>query len=158
MLIQKAIDRLHRLPAHVQIDWLDLTWRQCARRAIDGKTRGGREVRIVQRLGQWLKHEDVLWQADAHAIVLNVLPDLVLVGKPDNPKSLAVLLYEIGNLHEPVQIEGEWIIAPADGPIEAAFAQAGVAFDLQTRRFEPTCRSTVQLIVPPQIPIDRRTG
>ena len=34
------------------IDWLDLTWRDCTRRALKKQTRSGIEVRILLPIGQ----------------------------------------------------------------------------------------------------------
>ena len=102
----------------------------------------------------------MLWlSADQRScIALNVLPAEMLVGSPADAGAMARLGYEIGNLHVPMEIDGGKIIAPSDGPIEAAFERAGVAFAVETRRFQPTCRSLIEVAIAPQMQIMTRVA
>src|SRR5262245_48201256 len=71
-----------------KIDWLDLTWQECLRRAIDKPTRGGVQVRILLRLGTTLRHGDVLYcnsESAGAPIAVHILPCPVVVVRPRNP-------------------------------------------------------------------------
>lgn len=127
-----------------EIDWLDLTWAECGRRAARKTSRGGRAIRLLLGLGITLRHGDILWQADdgSTVIAINVLPCELIVARPKDARESTCLAYEIGNLHSPMEIHRKGseieIVAINDGPIAEVLDRLGVAFDVQTRRFAPT--------------------
>jgi urease accessory protein len=131
------------------IDPLDLHWSDLTRRAFRRPTRGGRPIRVLLALGKSLRHYDLLIEQspESPAVVVNVLPDDMLVARPASPQQWAGIAYHLGDLHVPVQVVGEEIVTPRDGPSEAAFDRVGVPFIVELRRFEPQLRSLVEIVM-----------
>lgn len=140
MLIEAPIGHiLDNADALSGIDWVDLSWRECGRRALRKRSRSGEPLRILLRLGVTLRHGDLLRQAadGILAIAVNVLPCEVLVASPRDAQQLFAAAMELGNLHAPAQFSEGQIITVCDGPIEAVFHRLGIAHKRLTRRFEP---------------------
>jgi urease accessory protein UreE len=134
-------------PARPEIDWLDLTWRDCARRSFRKRTRGGREVRVLLPPGTRVRHRDVLIEphptpagvADAPVVAVNLRLAELRVAAPASPADLARLALELGNLHVPVQVRddtGELLLLP-DGPTDALLARLGIPTRIESHRFTP---------------------
>lgn len=131
------------------IDWCDFTWAECFQRALRKRSRGGREFRILLKIGATLRHRDVLIGASAAhpAVAVNVLPCEVLVARPRDLAELAGAAFKLGDLHVPAQLDGDRIITIPDGPTEAALTELAIPFEVQHRRFEPTLRSTTEITI-----------
>ena len=158
MLVEAAISNLFDPDAQqiATIDWLDLDWASCLKRAMKKRTRGDRDVRILLKLGVVLRHGDVLWTDQSTAIAVNVLPCDVVVIKPRDATESTTIAYELGNLHVPAQLcDGEIITIP-DGPIEAILDRLGVSYEFQRRRFEPTLRNGTQIALSANFEITRK--
>lgn len=164
MLIDRAIGQLGELDLCLSryngaaIDWVDLTWMQCARRVLRITSRNGRDLKILLRLGQMLGHGDILWQSPSlgEVIAVNVLPADVIVGRTGDTKQLALLAFELGNLHVPIELEADQIIAPLDGPVLEAFEKIGIDFQTVSRRFTPTATSRAGVSLSADFRIERR--
>ena len=131
------------------IDFVDLTWPQCERRAMRLRSRAGREVLVLLRLGNRLHHGDVLLKTPEAVVVVNVTPCELLVASPSDLMQLATLAFELGNLHAPVEIvqDARQIITVCDGPAQGLFDRLAVPYELETRRFEPTLRGATVNVV-----------
>ena len=63
-------------------DVLELSWRECARRAVRGRTAGGRRIGVLLPRGEHLRHGDVIADGDAMGlVVVSVLPCEVWVAE-----------------------------------------------------------------------------
>jgi urease accessory protein len=120
-----------------RLDWLDLTWDECHRRALRKNTRQGRAVRLLLRLGVRLRHGDVVADAADCLLVVDVRPVEVLVARPRSAREAAVVAVEWGNLHVPVQVADHDLATLPDGPAEAVLHEHDVPFAVERRRFEP---------------------
>ena len=121
-----------------EIDWLDLTWQECRLRAGRKFTRGGREIRILLRLGQSLRNGDILGSIDQATVVVNLLPANVLVATPTNKTQLVQLAFELGNLHVAAEFSNQELITPHEGAIQALLERLSIPFQSQMRRFQPS--------------------
>ena len=147
MLCDRVLGNVASLPpdrrAEKTIDTLDVTWRDCARRAVRGTTRGGVAVGVLLPLGQSLRHGDVLFEDEARLVVASVIPIEVWVGSFEDPRSMAAAALELGNLHVPVEVtDGLALIALPDGPTRGVFDRRAAKWETQRRRFAPL-RETV---------------
>lgn len=135
--------------ASVAVDWLDLSWLDCGRRFMRKKTRAGRDVRFLLRLGITLRHGDILClpREDDPTIAINLIECETLVAAPTDVATIARLAFELGNLHVPMQLQDRHIITIADGPTQEAIDRLGVQYELQTRRFEPTLRPSIPMSI-----------
>lgn len=141
MLIEAPIGNIfaHDTQLHIPeaIDWLDLTWEDCRRRALVMTTRGGQEIRILLRLGQRLRHGDLLDRSTPPTVV-HVVPCPLIVVRPANSMEWAMLAYELGNMHFPMELTPKAIIAPPmDGQVEIILNRLKLPYETEVRRFEP---------------------
>jgi len=118
-------------------DWLDLHWHECFARAARLRTRNGEEVRLLLPLGVQLRHGDVISDGSREIGVAVHPCDVLLVHPPDVSTGLLLAL-GLGNLHAPVQIDGEQLIVLPDGPVEELLNSLGLTWTTHRRRFEPT--------------------
>lgn len=160
MLIEQVVGNLLTQDISEPIDWLDLTWSECAQRAVRRPTRGGVMVRVLLPLGQSLRHGDILIRGksgQSSTIVVNLIPCPVLVITPRDLQVWAQVAYELGSLHVPVQLDGEKLVTLCDGPIEGLLERLEVPFLMQTLRFEPSLTSQGQITVSDAFALNRRS-
>jgi len=116
---------------------LDLTWLQCHGRTFRQTFDDGRTIRLLMSPGVVLRHGDVVHDDEGEIVWINQLPCPLLLVQTAGCPTLPQLMYELGNLHAPLElIDGGFLTLP-DGPIEAALRKHGVAFHSETRRFSP---------------------
>jgi urease accessory protein len=141
-----------------EIDWVDVSWQQCASRAFRRTSRGGRELRFLLRLGVVLKQGDIIWrdQNAKQCVAVNVEPCAVLVARPGSIESAVSIAFELGNLHLPLQFSAGEIVSIDDGPVQEVLEMAGVPFTHEMRRFEPTSRGTLQITLAESFQVIRR--
>lgn len=124
-------------------DEVELTWRDCARRAVRARSRGGTAVGILLPLGESVRHGDVVYEDDSAIIVVTVAPCEVVVAEFADPISLAKAALELGNLHVPVEASGTLALTTLpDGPAAGVFRRYASGTRRDVRRFEPL-RATV---------------
>lgn len=131
-----------------RLDWLDLAWDECHRRALAATSRRGRAVRLLLRLGTTLRHHDVLADTTDYLLVVHVKPVEVIVVRPRSGREAAAIAVEWGNLHVPVQMSDDELVTLADGPAMAAAHKHAVPFEVAERRFEPMPVSGLTWTVP----------
>ncbi len=142
MLVESAIrnlsDTLDELPGD-SIDWLDLTWLECKSRFARKYTRGGQEVRLLLRLGQSLKQGDLLghWP-DGRLVVVHLLPAETLVIRPKNDLESIASVFQLGNLHVPIEVSPGCVITPHTSEVEAMLIKFQIGFETEKRKFQPT--------------------
>jgi urease accessory protein UreE len=125
-------------------DALELTWRECARRAVRGRTANGLSVGILLPPGAHLRHGDVIADDDAAGlVVVAVSPCEVWVADFADAAALATAALELGNLHVPVEVADPLrLMTPPDGPSRGVLDRLAAAWRAETRRFQPL-RATV---------------
>ncbi len=137
MFCDRILGNLDDEPRGSRVDWIDLTWRDCAARALRKQSRAGENLRIVLALGQRIGHRDILVRQPDTFIAANLLECDVLVTTPQVPESLASAALELGNLHVPVEITGDSLIVLPDGPAIGVFSKYSIDYFAARRRFVP---------------------
>jgi urease accessory protein len=143
MLIEQILGNLGPLPPRDDVDWLDLTWFDCAQRALKKRTRSGRNANLLLPVGSRLRHLDIL--SFSPLVAVNVLPTDVLVASFSDCESLARVALELGNLHVPVEVDGAKLILLPDGPTFAVLERYGIPNVQECRRFNPEIASLLSL-------------
>jgi urease accessory protein len=129
-------------------DLLELSWRECARRAVRGRTTSGVRVGVLLPPGTYLRHGDVITDdGDAGLVVISVLPCEVWVAEFADTSSLAAAALELGNLHVPVEVVTDGsllpaLVTPPDGPTRGVLDRLAATWRTEVRRFHPL-RATV---------------
>jgi len=139
-----AADGYAGRPRHV----LELSWRECARRAVRGRTTSGVRVGVLLPPGTQLRHGDVIADDGAAVlVVISVLPCEVWVAEFADVGSLAAASLELGNLHVPVEVVTDGrlppaLVTPPDGPTRGVLDRLATTWRTEVRRFQPL-RATV---------------
>ena len=90
------------------------------------KSRGGRLIRTLLKLGTVLRHGDVLFEDSQIIVAVNLLPCEVLIAEPKNSIECASVAYKLGDLHVPMEIsDSEMINALRWSPIPGGVSRAG---------------------------------
>src|SRR5215217_1642800 len=120
-------------------DVLDLTWRECARRAVRGRSRAGRDVGILLPPGVTLRHGDALAAGAAgDVLVISVIPCDVGVAEFSDPSLMAAAALELGNLHVPAEVgSASSLLMLPDGPVRGVLDRYATSWRPEVRRFQP---------------------
>ncbi|SEW50520.1 urease accessory protein UreE [Chitinophaga arvensicola] len=126
-------------------DLLPLEWFETTRRIQRKYTTGGREVALkFTKEGQQLQQDDIVYQDDELAIVVDILPCDAIVIRPRNMAEMAKVCYEIGNKHLPLFLEEEELLIPADEPLFRWLQAAGYPVAKERRKLLHILRTNVQ--------------
>lgn len=119
-------------------DTIDLSWRDCARRAVRARSRRGRTVGILLPLGSTLRHGDVVFEDDEEFVAVSVSPCDVWVADFADGASIAMAALELGNLHLPVEVPGPaQLVTLPDGPARGVLDRHATTWRQEVRRFAP---------------------
>jgi urease accessory protein len=97
-------------------------------------TDAGREIGIRLKDGAELKDGDILWMDDQVAIVIDVLPEELLVIQPRSIREMGELAHQLGNRHVPVQFDGDAMLVQYDYLIEQLLVGQEVPYLRETRK------------------------
>lgn len=124
-------------------DHVELSWRDCARRAVRARSKAGTTLGILLPLGQVVRHGDVVYEDGHTIVVVNVKPCEVIVAEFTDAVRLANAALELGNLHVPVEASGPLqLITLPDGPAAGVVHRYATSSTRGVRRFMPL-RATV---------------
>ena len=146
MLCDQVLGNVDADPSRYEgktLDPLPLSWRDCTRRAVRGRTEGGRSIGVLLPRGARLHHADVLLESGTYAVFVNVQPCDVLVADFVDGVAIACAALELGNLHVPVEVTNDLqLVTLPDGPSRAALECYAADVRHEVRRFTPL-RATV---------------
>jgi urease accessory protein len=124
-------------------DVLQVTWRDCARRAIRGRTERGINIGVLLPLGLNLRHGDVILETQSTVVITHVIPCEVWVAEFSGASAMATAALELGNLHAPVEVvDGSLWAPPPPAPPRGGLHTPPATWWPETRRFNPL-RSTI---------------
>jgi len=119
MIIQQTIGntKTHSIEG-LEIDLLEIEWFETTKRIQRKRTNSGVEIAIkfIQE-GQRLNQDDILYQDDKKAIVVNIKPCEAIVMTPSSLLEMGTICYEIGNKHLPLFIQNDQIMMPFEMPM-----------------------------------------
>jgi urease accessory protein len=104
------------------------------------KTNRGRELGIRLNKQKDLTDGDVLYLDDQIMIVVEVLPDHVLVIRPQTIKQTGEIAYQLGNRHVPAQFEEDMILIQYDYLIEDLLKKLDIPFIQEHRKVKQAFR------------------
>ncbi|MCR4029623.1 MULTISPECIES: urease accessory protein UreE [Flavobacterium] len=119
MIIQQIIGntKIHSIEG-LEIDLLEIEWFETTKRIQRKRTNSGIEIAIkfIQE-GQRLNQDDILYQDEKKAIVVNIKPCEAIVMIPSSLLEMGTICYEIGNKHLPLFIQNDQIMMPFEMPM-----------------------------------------
>ncbi|MDQ8013941.1 MAG: urease accessory protein UreE [Flavobacterium nitrogenifigens] len=119
MIIQQTIGNAKTYSIEgLEIDLLEIEWFETTKRIQRKRTNSGVEIAIkfIQE-GQRLNQDDILYQDDKKAIVVNIKPCEAIVMTPSSLLEMGTICYEIGNKHLPLFIQNDQIMMPFEMPM-----------------------------------------
>ena len=119
MIIQQTIGNTKTQSIEgLEIDLLEIEWFETTKRIQRKRTNSGIEIAIkfIQE-GQRLNQDDILYQDNKKAIVVNIKPCEAIVMTPSSLLEMGTICYEIGNKHLPLFIQNEQIMMPFEMPM-----------------------------------------
>lgn len=119
MIIQQIIGNTKTQSIEgLDIDLLEIEWFETTKRIQRKRTNSGVEIAIkfIQE-GQRLNQDDILYQDDKNAIVVNIKPCEAIVMTPSSLLEMGTICYEIGNKHLPLFIQNDQIMMPFEMPM-----------------------------------------
>jgi urease accessory protein len=136
MIIEQIVTRLEQLSPenkgnrHVERVFLpsdDLVKR--IQRVI---TDHGREIGISLRQPKDLRHGDVLYMDDHNMIIVEVLPEDILVIAPRTMQEMGDIAHKLGNRHLPAQFEDDRMLIQYDYLIEEMLVESAIPYSRET--------------------------
>ncbi|HMP90405.1 MAG TPA: hypothetical protein PJ991_09395 [Kiritimatiellia bacterium] len=94
-------------------------------------------------LSKPLRHQDVICANDYSIYVVEQLPEPVVVFERNDDHDACALAWSIGNLHQPLQVTRDELIAPDDPALRQITEQFDVKHRSEIRVFQPI-RNTVR--------------
>lgn len=140
MLFDRVIGNLRDLDLDLSapLDVIDLPWDQCALPAIRGTTRNGKSIGIIPPRGRSLRDGDVLGDAtNVDTICVQVPPVECWVATFSDPSARMIAALELGNLHVPVEVDGDAMVIVPDGPTREVLDRLEATVVAATRVFAP---------------------
>ena len=119
------------------VERVEIEWHECGR-LLKKQTRGGEPIRVLLPPGKAFGHNDVVFEDDHRAIVIDVIPCELIVARVEEFQIAAILALELGNLHLPVEVRDREVIFLEDGPVMAILEQRNIPWSREVRRFAPT--------------------
>lgn len=130
------------------IDPLQLDYADAQKHLLRRTTRGGRD--IAMRLSpeaqlRGLHDGDVLLEDGDTIVVIEILPTLALVARPEGAAAIARFCYEIGNRHAPLyelesRVPGLSFAVLYDVAMEDLFRKLQVPYEKKAVKLEEHCR------------------
>lgn len=105
-----------------------------AKRLLRVTTDAGREVGIRLPEGTELRDGDILWMDDRVAIVIDVLPEELLVVGPRSLREMGEVAHHLGNRHIPVQFADDLLLVQYDYLVERLLQELEVPYRRETRK------------------------
>lgn len=95
-------------------------------------------IRLAQRTE--LKDGDILYMDDTNMIVIEVMPDDVLVIQPRSIREMGEIAHKLGNRHLPAQFEGDAMVVQYDYLVEEQLTQDRVPFARENKKMKQAFR------------------
>lgn len=95
-------------------------------------------IRLAQRTE--LKDGDILYMDDKNMIVIEVMPDDVLVIQPRSIREMGEIAHKLGNRHLPAQFEGDAMVVQYDYLVEEQLTQDKIPFARENKKMKQAFR------------------
>ena len=99
-------------------------------------TENGEKIGVSLPHGENMFCGAVLYKDDERLIYVDLLPEEVLVIRPEGNMQWAKAAFNVGNMHHPAYLHDDCIVVPYDAIIENLIKGIGVRFERCTRKLD----------------------
>lgn len=100
----------------------------------------GTEIGIQLKEAMDLAAGDVLYMDDHQIVVIDVVPDDLLLIRPDSLQQMGTIAHKIGNRHLPAQFEGDEMLVQYDYLVEELLKEGGIAYARENKKVKQAFR------------------
>ncbi|MBS4178495.1 urease accessory protein UreE [Lederbergia citrea] len=100
----------------------------------------GKELGIRLKEARDLVAGDVLFMDDHNMIIVDVMPDDLLIIKPRTIQEMGNIAHQLGNRHLPAQFEGNEMFVQYDYLVEELLQELGIPFEREERKVKQAFR------------------
>lgn len=100
----------------------------------------GREIGIRLKEQRDLSAGDVLFMDDHNIVVIDLIPDDLLVIRPKSLKIMGDIAHKIGNRHLPAQFEGDEMLVQYDYLVEELLNELKVPYSREKKKVKQAFR------------------
>jgi urease accessory protein len=127
----------------LEIDLLELEWFETSKRIQSKITNNGVQISIkFLREGQQLSQDDVLFNDNKKAILINIRECEAIVVAPASLLEMGTLCYEIGNKHVPIFIQDNQVLIPFEEPLFKWLSAGGYSPVKEKKQLKSMLKST----------------
>lgn len=129
----------------LSVDLLEMEWFETTRKVQRLRSNDGMEIAIkLLREGQRLRQDDIVYQDDKKAVLVQVRPCETIVLAPSSMLEMGTICYEIGNKHLPLFIQNDEVLMPFENPMFRWLEASGYAPQKQERQLLNLLKSNVE--------------
>ncbi|PIC63937.1 urease accessory protein UreE [Sporosarcina sp. P13] len=144
MIIEKIVGHIDELDANLVAkthkEKVFLESSDLLKRIQRVKTDHGREIGIRLRDARELVAGDVLYMDEKNIILIEVLPDDVIIIEPRTLNEMGTIAHQLGNRHLPAQFEDDKMIVQYDYLVEELLVELGLPFARENRKVKKAFR------------------
>lgn len=131
MIVKEIIGNINSYPAaeNKTQDWVSIENEALAKRVHHLNTAKNGEISVRLSPGKHLHVGDILAETDDALVIVDVLPEDVLVIKPTSIHEMGVIAHELGNRHLPAQFIDDTMVVQYDYLIEHLLGHKEVFFE-----------------------------
>ncbi|MBU7319342.1 urease accessory protein UreE [Paenibacillus oleatilyticus] len=100
----------------------------------------GKELGIRLKEAKDLVAGDILYMDDHNLIMIDVVPDDLLVIRPRTLQEMGDIAHKLGNRHLPAQFEGDGMLIQYDFLVEELLQEQGIPFSREKRQVKRAFR------------------
>ena len=137
IIVNKLVNNGIKQSGDQEIDLEPLNWEDRQRSWQRITTSAGREVGLALPTGSILTPGDILFQNETLQIMVAGQPEQVLVVSAVDQQEFGLICYQVGNLHQPISLQGDQILLPYHRSISLHLSRLGFNFVKDRRVFVP---------------------
>lgn len=144
MIVEQIVTHMDEIPeemlqkCHVEKVYLESS--DLVKRIQRVVTDHGREIGIRLAEPKDLSAGDILYIDEHDIIVVDVVPDDLLVIRPRNLLQMGEVAHRIGNRHLPAQFEGDTMLVQYDYLIEDLLKEASIPYSRESKKVKQAFR------------------
>lgn len=144
MIVEQVLTHMDQLDENVlhncHVEKVYLENSDLVKRVLRVVTDHGREIGIRLKEPKDLTAGDILYMDDQNVIVVDVVPEDLLVICPSSLQQMGEIAHKIGNRHLPAQFEGDSMLVQYDYLVEDLLKESGIPYAHESKKVKQAFR------------------